>query len=618
MKTFCIENKHIKREIFIDNGEPLKSVITNKDTNAVWESDGKEPLIAMPGIELKGAEVEIEKNKIRFIGTDFELVWEFRIFENLPVTESRIGLKGKRKINLNITASEGNGVEGIELENSMKDYAEGFGSTSNNVDLHSVEFYDRSDYTNLLVEKRSMPLYNKWGVCKRNGHFFVLKDKISGEECFAVKNSPCADAHINKTGSDFLSAPISNIHMCSSGIDVSLINENEFTYSYPVAIGVCGRDESINKIYDYYSVDYKKTPVYIMSNTWGDRNQDKCVCEDFIMNEIDVAAEIGVDVVQIDDGWQQGITANSAISSGGVWESGFRNALPDFWSVNKEKFPHGFKKIIDYAESKNISIGLWFSPDALNDYEMWQDDARVMIDFYRKFGIRHFKLDGINIGTKAAEENVMKMLELVTGSSDGNIVFNMDITNGKRLGYLLHREYGDLFVENRYTDLGNYYPHNTLRNLWELSQYIPASRLQMEVLNNKRSENLYNDILAPSQYDIDYIFASVMAAKPLMWMELSSLDDDNIKRLKKIIAVYKKYRDDFEKIIPIGDKPSGFSLTGFKILGKKNNYVILLREMSEDDSFGVQVKKILATNDENAETSPAKLTKEKSYLFGII
>ena len=175
-----------------------------------------------------------------------------------------------------------------------------------------------------------------------------------------------------------------------------------------------------------------------------------------------------------------------------------------------------------------------------------------------------------------------------------------------------------MFVENRYTDLGNYYPHNTLRNLWELSQYIPASRLQMEVLNNKRSENLYNDILAPSQYDIDYIFASVMAAKPLMWMELSSLDDDNIKRLKKIIAVYKKYRDDFEKIIPIGDKPSGFSLTGFKILGKKNNYVILLREMSEDDSFGVQVKKILATNDENAETSPAKLTKEKSYLFGII
>ncbi len=618
MKTFCIENTHIKREIFIDNGEPLKSVITNKDTNAVWESDGKESLIAMPGIELKGAEVEIKKNKINFIGTDFELVWEFRIFENLPVTESRIGLKGKRKINLNITASEGNGVEGIELENSMKDYADGFGSTSNNVDLHSVEFYDRSDYTNLLVEKRSMPLYNKWGVCKRNGHFFVLKNKISGEECFAVKNSPCADAHINKTESDFLSAPISNIHICSSGIDVSLINENEFTYSYPVAIGVCGRDESINKIYDYYNIDYKKMPVYIMSNTWGDRNQDKCVCEDFIMNEIDIAAEIGVDVVQIDDGWQQGITANSAISSGGVWEAGFRNALPDFWSVNKEKFPHGFKKIIDYAGSKNISIGLWFSPDALNDYEMWQDDAQVMIDFYRKFGIRHFKLDGINIGTKDAEKNVLKMLELVTVSSGGSIVFNMDITNGKRLGYLLHREYGDLFVENRYTDLGNYYPHNTLRNLWELSQYIPASRLQMEVLNNKRSENLYNDILAPSQYDIDYIFASVMAAKPLMWMELSSLDDDNRKRLKKIIAVYKKYRDDFEKVIPIGDKPSGFSLTGFKILGKKNNYVILLREMSKDDSFGVQIKQILATNDEDAETSPARLTKEKSYLFGII
>ena len=46
--------------------------------------------------------------------------------------------------------------------------------------------------------------------------------------------------------------------------------------------------------------------------------------------------------------------------------------------------------------------------------------------------------------------------------------------------------------------------------------------------------------------------------------------------------------------------------------------MILLREMSKDDSFGVQVKQILATNDENAETSPARLTKEKSYLFAII
>ena len=84
MKTFCIENKHIKREIFIDNGEPLKSVITNKDTNAVWESDGKESLIAMPGIELKGAEVEIEKNKINFIGTDFELVWSLEFLKISP------------------------------------------------------------------------------------------------------------------------------------------------------------------------------------------------------------------------------------------------------------------------------------------------------------------------------------------------------------------------------------------------------------------------------------------------------------------------------------------------------------------------------------------------------
>ena len=42
------------------------------------------------------------------------------------------------------------------------------------------------------------------------------------------------------------------------------------------------------------------------------------------------------------------------------------------------------------------------------------------------------------------------------------------------MGYLAAREYGTLFVENRYTDFGNYYPHRTLRNLWMLARYVPC------------------------------------------------------------------------------------------------------------------------------------------------
>lgn len=47
----------------------------------------------------------------------------------------------------------------------------------------------------------------------------------------------------------------------------------------------------------------------------------------------------------------------------------------------------------------------------------------------------------------------------------------MDLTNGRRVGYHWFTEYGNIFLENRYTDWGNYYPYKTMRNLWQLSRY---------------------------------------------------------------------------------------------------------------------------------------------------
>lgn len=614
---FSIGNEYIERKVFFQNGVPVRGDIMNKKTGAIWASDGKEPLIAFSGIDFCGAHVRLFEKSVEILGKDFKLVWEFNVFDNIPVIESRIGLKGRKRSIIENKPVGGDGIEGVFDEPSYKDYADGLGCCSNHVSLTVTKFFDRTDYTNYLVDRKMVPLYNMYGIGRYSGHIFTLREEITGEECLIVKNAPCAYAHYNKRCEDFISAPISNIHIASSGIDTSELDENKFTYSYPIAVGVSekhGSDELFSK---YYTSEYKRKKTYIMSNTWGDRNNDKCVCEEFILSEIDRAQQLRADIVQIDDGWQEGITANSALSSGGCWCGGYRNSNPDFWEINRKKFPNGFKKIVDTAKEKNILIGLWFSPDNYGDYEEWEKDADTILGFYKNFGIRYFKLDGIKIDNRTCEENIYKMLQKVNKESDKKIVFNMDITNGKRFGYLFHKEIGDLFVENRYTDTTNYYPHNTLRNLWDLSHYIPAERLQMEVLNNKRNIDKYNDILAPGEYDIDYIFASVMAANPLLWMELSALDEESVRRLRGIISVYKEYRDDFKRVIPILDRPSGFSLTGFKIEGKKHNYVILLRELSEECNFDIDVKKILITNDDSASCSPARLNRKRSYLFGI-
>ena len=117
-------------------------------------------------------------------------------------------------------------------------------------------------------------------------------------------------------------------------------------------------------------------------------------------------------------------------------------------------------------------------------------------------------------------------------------MLQQDITAEQRMGYLAAREYGTLFVENRYTDFGNYYPHRTLRNLWMLARYVPAQRMLFELLNPARNTERYRaDPLAPGRYTADYLFASVMAAQPLLWMELSGLGRQDAARLQQIIGV---------------------------------------------------------------------------------
>ena len=64
------------------------------------------------------------------------------------------------------------------------------------------------------------------------------------------------------------------------------------------------------------------------------------VCEEFIMGELERARQLGVTIMQIDDGWQSGITANSGRATGGVWE-GYYAYNNDFWKVDPKRFPHG-------------------------------------------------------------------------------------------------------------------------------------------------------------------------------------------------------------------------------------------------------------------------------------
>ena len=59
-----------------------------------------------------------------------------------------------------------------------------------------------------------------------------------------------------------------------------------------------------------------------------------------------------------------------------------------------------------------------------------------------------------------------------------NVYLSAFVVYHRIAGHLI--EYGNIFLENRYTDWGNYFPYRTLRNLWQLSRYVPAERIHQQ------------------------------------------------------------------------------------------------------------------------------------------
>lgn len=192
-----------------------------------------------------------------------------------------------------------------------------------------------------------------------------------------------------------------------------------------------------------------------------------------------------------------------------------------------------------------------------------------------------FKIDGLTIGSKRAEENLRKFFDRVLADTGNAVMFNLDATASRRGGYHMFNEYGNIFLENRYTDWGNYYPYWTLRNLWQLSKYVPAERLQVEFLNKWRNADKYQgDAFAPGAYDFAYLFATTMAGQPLAWMEASNLPEEAFA-VKELVNAYRVVQHDFHKglILPVGEEPSGRSFTGFQSLTDADEgYLLLYRE----------------------------------------
>lgn len=430
----------------------------------------------------------------------------------------------------------------------------------------AVEFWDVTDWNNNLLAERDVIAYRKNSY---RGNLLFVRNGEEGTGFFFLKESPCSSVQLAYKGADFI-AEFGKFMITGLGITEKNIQEDTWTRTYSCVTGVYGDGElqALTALRSYQKNirrHFRNRDEMVMMNTWGDRSQDTKVNEAFCLQELERAAKLGITHFQIDDGWQVGKSPNSAVAKGSfknIWDN------KDYWKPDPVKYPRGLAPIVKKGKKLGIEIGLWFNPSVQNDFVDWEKDAETLIGLYREYGIRIFKIDGLTIPTKKAEINLRNLFDKVLAETDNKVMFNLDATASRRGGYHMFNEYGNIFLENRYTDWQNYYPYWTLRNLWMLSKYVPAEKLQIEFLNKWRNTEKYgDDPFAPHRYSFEYLFATTMAGQPLAWFEASNLPEEAFG-IRDLMEKYKKVQYDFHQgtILPIGEEPSGRSWTGFQSL----------------------------------------------------
>lgn len=602
-KQLIIGNSAVERTLLVSNAGIASLRALDKTGSNLWENDGNAVWICMPfaadrvefacGTDDNGglSEAFLKADLTWTNAGGAKLTRSYSLFPELPFIAMAMTAEN---IAAYEAAAENTVSQGIEVDSgktaaiAQADAIDSLPMPAGHYKIKCVVLADKSDHNDALVrETEHQVYYSGWGCEWDEGNIFILNDYVRDRAAMLVKDAPANMSEQNRTQKDLMIRPGLGAQLVGTGL-------NGTTSQGPLpghgsVIGFGKKDQLPGLFRKFYrAVWARKHPAKVMSNTWGDRNRDAAVGHDFMIREIECAARIGVDVVQIDDGWQKGRSANSALQKGGVWE-GYYAADPDFWTVDQGKFPYGLKPLADLAKSHGIEMGLWFSPDSTNDFTNWRRDADTLLGLWREYGVCHFKLDGVNLCSKQGEQNYLNLMKAVCAESGNAVSLNQDITAQIRLGGQYFRQYGNLFVENRYTDTTAYYPHRTLKNLWTLSKYIPAPKMQFELLNPRRNDHRYpaDDPFRPNLYSEDYLFASVMFASPLVWMEMSHLNETDTEDLRRIVSIRREHQNDIAKcdIQPIGSEPDGLSLTGFLADGGSFGYLLALRENGPEDRF---------------------------------
>ncbi len=104
----------------------------------------------------------------------------------------------------------------------------------------------------------------------------------------------------------------------------------------------------------------------VLYNAWSTFLFD--VSEELILAQAERFAELGVEMLVIDDGWFKGRKKDTA-------------GLGD-WEPDPEKFPNGLKPVVDHINSLGIRFGIWVEPEMINpDSDLYREHPDWVMNY---------------------------------------------------------------------------------------------------------------------------------------------------------------------------------------------------------------------------------------------
>ena len=405
---------------------------------------------------------------------------------------------------------------------------------------------------------------------------FLEKDNAG---LILVKEShKCANRSGVDTGA-FAAGP-SGVEVTGWGLSRADLDPSEWRWAWAnwVVVHTAGpahTAEAALKRFD--RIRYPQRPaldLYTKANTWGSGGSQQesfdRASEEEVLAEIDSVADLGLDSLQIDDGWQVGRMPSK--------RGNFAN--PDQWLPRPDWYPVGWSRVVERAKERGIRLCVWFAMAA--PYE-------ALKRAYDEAGFKTWKLDFASFGNYSETVAGLEKARALIRHSGHTVRVNWDVTeNPPRYGYFWARECGNVWLANRKPSSPPTIPWFMLRQHWDAVRFLNGTSYELPVQNFRRITTPKSDA---TLYSDDYALAIALPGIPVFFQTTRLLEPDQRATTRRLLEPYKRARGELFTLtcFPIGSVPDNKSWTGFQWndpAAPGSGYLLIFRERENTEPTG--------------------------------